>query len=60
MTEKMDMLFTFYATDYGQAEQKAEEILRQYAYERFHLKAYPRGFRMALTELPGTIEVDRE
>ena len=60
MTEKMDMLFTFYAIDYEQAEHKAGEILKKYAYERFDLKAYPRGFKMALTDLPGTIEADTE
>jgi len=55
MTEKMDMLFTFYAANYEQAAQKAEEVLKKYAYERFDLKAYPDGFRMALTSLPGKI-----
>ena len=54
------MLFTFYAIDYEQAEQKAGEILKKYPYERFDLKAYPRGFKMALTDLPGTTEADTE
>ncbi len=31
-----------------------------FAFERFDLKAYPRGFKMALTDLPGTIEADTE
>ncbi len=39
------MLFTFYAIDHERAEQKAEEILKKYPYERFDLKAYPHGFK---------------
>jgi len=57
-TEKMDALFTFYAKDREHAEQRAEEILKEYPYKRFDLKAYPHGFRIALTELPGTIGED--
>ncbi|HYT44583.1 MAG TPA: hypothetical protein VEP90_19795, partial [Methylomirabilota bacterium] len=58
MTAKVDILFTFYAQDREHAEGKAEEILKEYSYERLDLKAYPRGFRMAFTDLPGTIEED--
>lgn len=58
MTEKMDMLFTFYAQDREHAERRAEDILKEYPYQRFDLKAYPGGFRMAFTKLPGTIEKD--
>ena len=58
MTAKVDILFTFYAQDREHAEGKAEEILKEYSYERLDLKAYPRGFRMAFTDLPGTIEGD--
>ncbi len=59
MTEKVDMLFTFYARDRDHAEQRAEDILKEYpSYERFDLKAYSHGFRMAYRELPGTIEED--
>ena len=36
MTEKMDMLFTFYAIDHERAEQKAGEILKKYPYEPRH------------------------
>jgi hypothetical protein len=57
-TEKMDVLFTFYAKDREHVEQRAEEIIKEYPYERFDLKAYPHGFRIALTKLPGTIGVD--
>jgi hypothetical protein len=58
MNEKMDMLFTFYARDREHAEGKAEEILKEYSYERLDLKAYPHGFRIAFTDLLGTIEED--
>ena len=56
MTEKWDTLFTFYARDHEHAERKAEEILREQSYERLELKEYPRGFRIAMTHLPATIE----
>jgi hypothetical protein len=58
MNEKVDMLFTFYAQDREHAEGKAEEILKEYSYERLHLKAYPHGYRIASTDLPGTIGED--
>lgn len=58
MTAKVDILFTFYAQDREHAEGKTEEILKKYSYERLDLKAYPRGFRMAFSDLPGTIEED--
>jgi hypothetical protein len=59
-TEKADMLLTFYARDRGHAEQRAEEILKEYpSYKRFGLKAYPQGFRVAFSDLPGTIEEER-
>lgn len=53
MTKDVDTLFTFYASDQEQAEQKAEEILKQYPYERLELKAFPNGFRMVCTHIPG-------
>ena len=57
VTEKVDMLFPFYAKDPGQAEWKAEELLKEHSsYERLDLKEYPRGFRIVMTHLPGTIE----
>ena len=56
MNVRMDTLFPFYARDREQAEQKAEEILKEYPYERLDLKMYPHGFRIVMTHLPGTIE----
>ena len=56
MTAKADMLFTFYAQDREHAERRAEDILKEYQYERLDLKAYPHGFRIAFTDLPGRIE----
>ena len=52
------MLFTFYARDQEDAERKAEEIRQEYPYERLDLKAYPGGFRIVMTHLPGGIERD--
>jgi len=37
---------------------KAEEILDLYGYERIELKAYPGGFRIVFTYIPGVIEGD--
>ena len=56
MTKDVDTLFTFYAKDRHHAELKAEGILNLYGYERIELKAYPGGFRMAFTYIPGTVE----
>jgi hypothetical protein len=56
--KNVDMLFTFYASDREQAEQQAEGILQEYPYERIDLKAYPGGFRMVFTHIPGTIEAN--
>lgn len=59
VTEKVDTLFPFYAKDARQAEWKAEELLKEHpSYERLALKEYPRGFRIVMTHLPGTIEED--
>ncbi len=58
MNARMDTLFPFYARDREQAERKAEEILKEYPYERLDLKVYPHGFRIVMTHLPGTIEVE--
>ena len=60
MNEKWDTLFTFYAKDREQAEDKAEKILQEHAYERLDLREYPRGFRIVMTHLPGKIEEDSE
>jgi hypothetical protein len=56
MSKDIDTLFTFYAKDRHHAELKAEELLDWYGYERIELKAYPGGFRMAFTYIPGTVE----
>jgi hypothetical protein len=56
MSKHVDTLFTFYARDREHAERKAEEILQEYPYERLELKAYPGGFRMVFTHIPGVIE----
>ncbi len=58
MTKEVDTLFTFYARDRKQAEQKAEAILQEHPYKRLDLKAYPYGFRIAFTHIPGTMEED--
>jgi hypothetical protein len=58
MSKKANTLFTFYAKDREDAERKAEKILQEYSYERLDLKAYPGGFRMAFTHIPGMIEKD--
>lgn len=58
MSKDVDTLFTFYARDHYHAELKAEEILNLYGYERLDLKAYPRGFTITFTHLPGVIEAD--
>ncbi len=60
MSKDVDTLFTFYAKDREQAEQKAAAILQEYRYERLDLKAYPRGFRVVFAYLPGRIEADAE
>ena len=58
MSKRTDTLFTFYARDRHHAELKAEEILDMYGYEKLDLKAYPRGFTIVFTHIPGVIEVD--
>ncbi len=58
MTKDVDTLFTFYAKDRHHAELRAEEILNLYGYERIELKAYPGGFRIVFTYIPGVIEGD--
>ena len=56
MNAQIDTLFTLYARDRGDAERQAEEILQEHHYERLELKAYPHGFRLVMTHLPGRIE----
>ena len=56
MSKDVDTLFTFYAKNHEDAEQKAEKILQQYPYTRLELKEYPHGFRMVMTHIPGKID----
>lgn len=56
MSKDVDTLFTFYAKNHEDAEQKAEKILQQYPYTRLELKEYPHGFRMVMTHIPGRID----
>jgi len=58
MPNEVDTLFTFYVRDRDDAERKVGEILQEYPYERLDLKAYPGGFGMAFTHIPGVIERD--
>ena len=59
VTAKADTLFTFYAKDREDAGRQAEEFLKEYpSYGRLDLKAYPSGFTIVMTHLPGTIEED--
>ena len=53
---QVDTLFPFYAKHREQAERKAAERLQEYSYKRLELKAFPYGFRIVCTHLPGTIE----
>ena len=58
MTEKMDMLFTFYAKDREHAERRAEDILKEHpSYERIKLEEYLSGFKIARAQLPWRIDV---
>ena len=56
MSKDVDALFTFYAKNHEDAEQKAEKILQQYPYTRLDLKEYPHGFRMVMRHIPGRID----
>ena len=59
VTAKADTLFTFYAKDREVAERQAEKFLKDHpSSERLDLKAYPSGFTIVMTHLPGTIEED--
>jgi len=59
VTPKADTLFPFYAKDREDARRQAEEFLKEHpSYERLDLKAYPSGFTIVMTHLPGTIEED--
>ena len=59
VSAQADTLFPFYAKDREDAQRQAEEILREHpTYERLNLRAFPSGFKIVMTRLPGTIEVD--
>lgn len=57
MSERMDILYTFYASDRDDAEQQARKIQKEQGYERLDLKAYPYGFVIHRERLEGVIEV---
>lgn len=59
MTKDADILFPFYASDREQAEQQARKIVEEQGYERIDLKAFPYGFVMHRSRIPGVIEEDR-
>jgi hypothetical protein len=59
MQSNTDALFTFYARDRDHAEQQATELLEACSYERVDLKAFPGGFVIHHTPIPGTIEEGR-
>ena len=56
MSERMDILYAFYASDQEQAEQQARKIQKEQGYERLDLKAYPYGFVMHRNRLSGMME----
>lgn len=56
MSENMDILFAFYASDQEQAEQHARKILKEQGYEHLDLKAYPYGFVMHRSRISDMIE----
>lgn len=58
VNKDVDTLFPFYARDREEAEWKAGELLEEYPYERLDLKAFPGGFRMVRTHIPGVMEGD--
>jgi hypothetical protein len=56
MSENMDILFAFYASDQEQAEQQARKIVKEQGHERLNLKAFPYGFVMHRSCISGLIE----
>jgi hypothetical protein len=56
MSEHMDILYAFYASDQEQAEQQARKIVKEQGYERQDLKAYPYGFVMHRSRITGMME----
>jgi len=57
---KTDSMFTIYAVDQAEAEEIAKDLEAEYNASRVSLQACPRGFRIVLTELAGTIQVPEE
>ena len=53
----MDILYAFYASDRGDAEQQARKIQKEQGYEWLDLKAYPYGFVIHRERLAGVIEL---
>jgi hypothetical protein len=56
MSERMDILYAFYASDRDDAELQARKIQKEQGYERLDLKAYPYGFVMHRNRLSGMME----
>ncbi len=56
MSERMDILYAFYASDRDDAEQQATKIQKEQGYERLDLKAYPNGFVMHQSRISGMME----
>jgi hypothetical protein len=46
MSEHMDILYAFYASDRDDAERQARKIQKEQGYGRLDLKAFPYGFVM--------------
>ena len=58
MSENVDILYAFYASDQRQAEQQARKIQKEQGYERLDLKAFPYEFVMHRSRIAGMIEED--
>jgi hypothetical protein len=56
MSERMDILYAFYASDRDDAELQVRKIQKEQEYERLDLKAYPYGFVMHRNRLSGMME----
>ena len=56
MSERVDILYAFYAVDRDDAERQAKKIQKEQGYEQLDLKAFPYGFVMHRNRLSGMIE----
>jgi len=55
---RIGLLFTIYAGDKKGASTRAAEIVRDNECEYESLKAFPGGFKIVFTALPGEVEVE--